>query len=244
MASPIIQLFALQEVDTRLRGLTSGIDELEKAADEIARQAEETRSRVDARRQEAGDLDRRRREIEARLRDEEEKTKTRRMRMQRIRNDRELAALRHEIDLGKESSSLLEEELLKIFEILEVKTAEIGGLDEELRAHQERLDERRLELEMKREELRERLEATRAERAKIAADLDPDLIARYDVLRSRRAGVAVVEIRQGDCSGCGLRLPPQLLTQLHRNQDLIPCPSCHRILYTSIVRPDPAPSSS
>jgi uncharacterized protein len=125
-----------------------------------------------------------------------------------------------------------------------VKNAEIGGLNEELRAHQERLDERRLELEVKREELRERLEATRAERAKIAADLDPELVARYDVLRSRRAGVAVVEIRQGDCSGCGLRLPPQLLTQLHRNQDLIPCPSCHRILYTSIVRPDPVPSSS
>ena len=109
MASPIEQLFALQDVDTRLQALHTQISDLEKVAGTVAEQASETRRRVVVQTQEIADHDKRRREIENRLRDEEERIKNRRMRMQQIRNERELAAVKHEIDLSRESNALLEE---------------------------------------------------------------------------------------------------------------------------------------
>ena len=57
MASPIEQLFALQDVDSRLQALNTQMSDLEKAADTVAEQATETRRRADAQRQEIADHD-------------------------------------------------------------------------------------------------------------------------------------------------------------------------------------------
>jgi uncharacterized protein len=243
LPSSIEQLFALQDVDSRLQALHLQISELEKAAVEVATQATATRARANLQRQEVADLEKRRREIEGRLRDEEQRIKNRRMRMQQIRNERELAAVKHEIDLSRESNALLEEELLQIFETLDGRNAQLKTLDEELAAQEAQLEERQLEVEAKREELRERLEATTAERNQLAAAIVPGDLDRYDKLRARRGGVAVVAIRQGNCGGCGVQVPPRLLLEIHRNLDVVPCPSCNRLLHTSIAR-TPTPASA
>jgi hypothetical protein len=33
------------------------------------------------------------------------------------------------------------------------------------------------------------------------------------------------------CSGCRLQIPPQLIAEVKRSQDLHTCPYCHRMLY-------------
>jgi predicted nucleic acid-binding Zn-ribbon protein len=43
--------------------------------------------------------------------------------------------------------------------------------------------------------------------------------------------VAIVAIRNGICAGCRLQLPPQLLAEVKRSEDLQSCSYCHRILY-------------
>ncbi|MGH7803973.1 MAG: zinc ribbon domain-containing protein, partial [Candidatus Binatia bacterium] len=85
------------------------------------------------------------------------------------------------------------------------------------------------------------LQATTAERNGLAGAIDPADLDRYDRLRARRGGVAVVAIRQGHCAGCGVQVPPRLLLDIHRNSGVVTCPSCYRLLYTSIARtPTPA----
>jgi uncharacterized protein len=243
LASPIEQLFALQDVDSRLQALNTQISDLEKVAGTVAEQASETRRRTEAQKQEIAEHDKRRREIETRLRDEEERIKNRRMRMQQIRNERELAAVKHEIDLSRESNSLLEEELLQLFETLETKNKVLETLSADLTKQEAELEERQLDVDAKREELGERLAATIAERNGLAAAIDQSDLDRYERLRARRAGVAVVPIRQGNCGGCGVTVPQRLLLEIHRNVDVVPCPSCNRLLHTSIARtPSPAPA--
>jgi hypothetical protein len=48
---------------------------------------------------------------------------------------------------------------------------------------------------------------------------------------SRRGGLAVVEIRGGTCQGCHMNIPPQLFNLIQRNEQVIPCPNCQRILH-------------
>jgi hypothetical protein len=33
------------------------------------------------------------------------------------------------------------------------------------------------------------------------------------------------------CAGCRLQIPPQLVAEVKRSQDLHTCPYCHRMLY-------------
>ena len=61
--------------------------------------------------------------------------------------------------------------------------------------------------------------------------VDGDLRRRYEMIFSRRGGVAVVAVRGGTCQGCHMHVPPQLFNELKKFRDVRQCPNCHRILY-------------
>ncbi|MBI2962751.1 MAG: hypothetical protein HYY35_03285 [Deltaproteobacteria bacterium] len=231
MASPIQQLYALQHVDTELRALRLELGALEGAAAEVKTAVGAKRSVTQAKRQEVAELERQRRDVETRLGEEEEKTKDRRMRMQRIRNEKELGALRREVEISRELSAQLEESLLRILDGGDGKLGELKVLEDDLAAAERQLVAVEQQLAERRQALAADLERLTAERARAAAQLEEGVRQRYDLLFERKGGLAVVEVRkEGDCGGCRMRVPPQLITQIHRNADVVFCPSCQRIL--------------
>jgi len=231
LPSPIERLYALQHVDTELRALRLELSALEGAASELKTEVGTKRSVTQAKRQEMVELERQRRDIEAKITDEEEKTKDRRMRMQRIRNEKELAALRREVDVSKELSTQLEESLLRLLDGGDSKVAELKTLEEELTVAEQKLAKREREHAERSQALAADLERLTAERSRIAGELEESLRKRYDLIFERKDGLAVVEVRkEGDCGGCRMRVSPQLITQIHRNSDIVFCPSCQRIL--------------
>jgi uncharacterized protein len=231
LASPIERLYALQHVDTELRALRLELSALEGAASELKTEVGTKRSVAQAKRQEMAELERQSRDLEAKISDEEEKTKDRRMRMQRIRNEKELAALRREVEASKELSTQLEESLLRLLDGGDSKVAELKKLEEELTAAEQKLAEREREHAERSLALATDLERLTAERTRIAGELEESLRRRYELIFERKGGLAVVEVRkEGDCGGCRMRVAPQLITQIHRNSDIVFCPSCQRIL--------------
>jgi hypothetical protein len=64
-----------------------------------------------------------------------------------------------------------------------------------------------------------------------AAKVDGGLLARYTKLKGARKEQALAPIREGICCGCRLQVPPQLVAQVKRADDLHTCPYCQRILY-------------
>jgi len=231
LPSPIDQLYSLQHVDTELRALRLELAALQDAAGELKTTVGTKRSVTQAKRQEVNDLERQRRDIEARISDEEEKTKDRRMRMQRIRNEKELGALRREVEVSRDVSVQLEDQLLKLLDGGEGKIAELKTLEEDLAVAEAELAESERAHQERSQALAADLERLVNERTRIAADLEEPLRKRYDLIFERKGGLAVVEVRKdGNCGGCRMRVPPQLITQIHRNADVVFCPSCQRIL--------------
>jgi predicted nucleic acid-binding Zn-ribbon protein len=234
LASSIDHLFALQRVDTELRALKLELAALGGAAGELKTSVGTKRSVTQAKRQEMADLEKQRRDIEAKLSDEEEKTKDRRMRMQRIRNEKELGALRREVELSRELATQLEETLLKLLEGADGKVGELKVLEDDLLIAERALIERERELAERTRALADDLERLTNDRERAAAAIEDSLRRRYDLIFERKGGLAVVEVRkEGDCGGCRMRVPPQLITQLHRNVDIVFCPSCQRALCVS-----------
>ena len=83
------------------------------------------------------------------------------------------------------------------------------------------------------------LEAQRRDRA---VHVEKSLLARYTKLKAARKDHALAAISGGICSGCRLQIPPQLIAEVKRSQDLHTCPYCHRILYwDGEVPADPKP---
>jgi len=230
-------LASLQKVDREIKeksetkAVLSG--EVRRREEEIqAKQAE-----VSAVRSEWEEKERLRREKERLLQEESRKTMERRMRMSRIKNIRELQALQREIDQIKQNNALLEEELLKLMEELEASAASFKEKEEGLKKLEQEWDGRRSEMEAQMAEIDRLVADSSTVRHAIATQLNADLIKRYELIFSRRGGIAVVAVSEGTCQGCYMNLPPQLWNEIIRSDKLILCPSCHRILYHSPTLP-------
>lgn len=236
----IDRLAALQEIDRQLREKTELVraseGELAELESQLTQQRELTRQAREAR--DASDA--RRAELEAQLGAEEGKMKDRRMRLNRVRNEKELQALRREIEVSKEANQQTEEELLRVLEALESLVAAATEAEQRLAeleaASVAKIRERRTGMG----QLLEDVAREREVRDRMASALDAGLRRKYEQIFERRGGTAVVEVRNGTCQGCHMNLPPQLFNELQRTRDVRMCPNCHRILFWRAERLEPA----
>ena len=79
------------------------------------------------------------------------------------------------------------------------------------------------------------LEALVSSRQDLVKRTAPDLVALYAIVAATRRGTAVVEVRDGHCSACHVRLRPQNVIEIRRSERVFQCESCSRILF---VPPD------
>jgi len=224
-------LATLQLVDQSLHTKTRAVAEGEGRVAALEEAVRAQTAAASAARDELAALGVRQRDLEGRLAVAEAKMKDRRMRITRIRNDKELGLARREVDLLKEETGTLETELVAVMEQVEAATAKLQGLDAELARLVAERDREASELRETLARLSAEIERERAARSELAQTIDDDLRRKYEMIFSRRGGLAVVEVRSGICQGCRMRVPPQLFNQIQRNAEVILCPSCQRMLY-------------
>ncbi len=61
--------------------------------------------------------------------------------------------------------------------------------------------------------------------------IQPAVFAQYQKLLLSKAGIAIAEARGEACSGCYMSIPPQVFVNVKKNESIITCPQCGRILY-------------
>ena len=231
MREQIETLATLQDVDREIKEKSRAREQL---LAEIRKREEEIQTKKNEVAQLKAEWDGRdtlRKEKEQFLQEEGRKATEKRMRMNRIRNIRELQALQHEVDQIKQSNAQLEEELITILEDLEARGAALREKEEELRGAEDAWSGKRGELEAQVAEI-DRVVAERSSmRQTIAAQLNGELIQRYELIFARRGGMAVVAVAEGICQGCYMNIPPQLGNEIIKSERLNLCPSCNRILY-------------
>ena len=234
------QLAALQEIDRQQRDKTVLVQSLEGAVADLEGRLMQLRDVTRAKQAERDAIETKRRELEAHLEDEEAKMKDRRMRLNRVRNEKELQAIRREIEVGKEANQQLEEEVLAVLEALDNLNGAAAAAERELAELESTaaagIAERRGRIEV----LVAEVGRDREMRRQLAAALDGALLRKYEQIFERRGGTAVVEVRSGTCLGCHMHLPPQFFNELQRSQEVRVCPNCHRILFWRAERLDPA----
>jgi hypothetical protein len=72
----------------------------------------------------------------------------------------------------------------------------------------------------------------RSKRDKFIPFIDKKLLDKYErILRNKKDSVAVVPIRNGSCQGCFMTLPPQTINEVRKDDKIVICENCSRILY-------------
>ncbi len=62
----------------------------------------------------------------------------------------------------------------------------------------------------------------------------------YTRLQDKSVRPAAIHIANGNCQGCFLALPPDVVNKIHDSIDLIKCPNCYRFLFVPEEEPEEA----
>ncbi len=157
-------------------------------------------------------------------------------RLPQIKTQKEYVAVLKEVDTAKKLAKELQAKIDSLNGTLGSLTAEKSEKDDELAKSSEQANARCAEIDASLVAVNEKLAEMERQRDILLEDLPKSLRKRYELLMSRRAGVAVVEARGGACLGCHMHLPPQMFNSLFTVNEIQSCPHCNRLLY--VTAPD------
>jgi uncharacterized protein len=148
-----------------------------------------------------------------------------------VKTNQEYHAIQHEIAFAQTAVKDIEDKILERMVEADDLTAAVKRAETELTAEQKKVDAEKRALAAEVAGLKGTLEQVQTERAATVGALDPKVLGIFDLVSRRRHGVAVAEAREGVCTICHVRLRPQVFNNVRRNDQIIQCDSCQRILY-------------
>jgi len=227
----IKRLTGLQAIDQEVRSHERELSKISARVDDLQARVEQQAAELEQLKTEERESAVARRELERTLAEGEVQIRNKRMRLSLIKNERELQALGHEVEMLKESNQRVEAELLARMDGGDQQTVRVKEISEGLERDRAELKDARKAIAGEIEELRARIEARRRDRESLAGQIDANMRQRYETIFDRRGGFAVVPVKAGTCQGCRMRIPPQLFNLIQRYEAIHFCPNCQRILY-------------
>jgi len=193
----------LQEITLLLQGLTSEFDKSVKE----------------------------RRDRESDLEVHESQVAKLRARLTELKTNKEYQTHLFEIEMANKKKGAIEEQILLLMERVEKFQEEMKQGQAKAEESNRLFTEEKKRLDAMTAQYKKEMAELEDRRRTVTGALDTALLARYDKIRATRKDVAIAPIRNGICSGCRLQLPPQLVAEVKRSDELQTCSYCHRILY-------------
>jgi uncharacterized protein len=148
-----------------------------------------------------------------------------------VKTNVEYQAMQKEIGFAQGEVKTLEDRILELMVEADDITADVKHAETALAATQKEVDKEGQALAAEMSALKSRIDELTTNRTAVVSSLDPKVLSVFDLVARRRNGVAVAEARDGICTICHVRLRPQIFNTVRRNDAIMQCDSCQRILY-------------
>jgi predicted nucleic acid-binding Zn-ribbon protein len=231
MLPDIERAIRLQILDDRNAVLAKEIAALPKHIAEIEKKLESHQRRLDVDRAALTANQKGRKSAEGDIQTAEQKISKLKTQMMEAKTNDQYRAFQHEIEFCQQEIGRHEEKILELMTSAE-------PLDQAVKAAEAALGVEKKAVEAEKAKARERtaadqkeMESLKQERAKIISEMTPKVASEYERIRKGRAGVAIAEVVGNRCSRCNIVVRPQLLQELKRNESIMICENCKRMLY-------------
>ena len=157
-----------------------------------------------------------------------------------VKTNHEYTALLHEIATARAEKDAIEEKILVLMEAADGLTAEQKTADAALAKTRAEGEKTRSALSAERSTIEAELTRLAHERSREAREIEAPVLAKYEQLLKQRRGVAIAAMTGELCTACHVRMRPHVAQQVRRNDSIVQCDSCQRMLY--YIAPVTAPS--
>jgi uncharacterized protein len=160
-----------------------------------------------------------------------------------VKTNREYQLMLQEIETAQNDIRAREDRILDSMMESDELTAALKKAEAALKSVEKEAGAERQLLDQEIAELRAELDRTGDAREKLAGEIDHGVLAIFEQVARGRKGIAVAEARDGMCTICHVRLRPQVFNEVRRNDSIIQCDSCRRILYFAGESPAAVPQT-
>lgn len=200
----------VQDLEDEIEGLTIRIEKIKKEIDEFQKAVSQKKAEIN----------------EAQISVNRYKEQ-----LEDVKNNREYDTLSKEIEFQSLEIELCNKKIREAQTRIEEKA-------NELQENEEIIKERQNDLEVKKGELDEIMEETRAEEEKLKekvteleARIEPRLLTSFKRIRKNaRNGLGIVYVQRDACGGCFNKIPPQRQLDIKMHKKIIVCEYCGRII--------------
>jgi predicted nucleic acid-binding Zn-ribbon protein len=221
----------LQNLDDRVMELTKEISTLPRHIAEIEKRLESHQRRLDHDRAGLSANQKDRKKFEGDIQMSEQKISKLKSQMMDAKTNDQYRAFQHEIEFAQQEIRRAEDRILELM-------SESEPLEKAVKAAEGALGAEKKEVEAEKSTAREKTAADQkeidglvAERKSILSEMTPRIASEYERIRKGRAGVAIVEVVGGRCSKCNMQVRPQILQELKRQDAVMVCENCKRMIY-------------
>jgi len=157
-----------------------------------------------------------------------------------VKTNHEYHAMQQQIAATTTELGKVEEQILVNMMAADEIAATLKAAQAQLKADETSIRDERQAIEADAKAAEQTIAESTAERATVVALMDRNNVAIFERLLKARQGVAVAEFASGICTMCRVRLRPMIYDQVRRNEDIVQCDYCQRILYYVPRKAEPA----
>ena len=224
-------LVKFQSAETEFRRLEVLLAEIPVRRRAIAQRQDAERAKLEDVRSAVEVAQKSRKQLEASVQDLETRRSKYKGQLMEVKTNKEYTAMLHEIEAVEKEIRAKEDQILADMERLEGLAAEVRRAEGTHKETEATLSDERKVLDAREAELLVIATGARQKREEVQKGVPPAMVALYERVARLRGGVAVCLAQDGMCGGCHVKLRLQLWSDIRRNEALIQCPTCQRILY-------------
>ena len=232
MEQRIESLQKLQTVDLRIRELTEGLEKYPNEINDLKKDLLQREASINLKETTLSELNAQRDGLESSLRSNQESIKKSEERLFAIKTHKEYEALQKEMTDTKKENLEIEDRTISVMAEIEETEEALAEEKENYATLKEQYAREIAEKEKKIEELEVSRKPAEREKSEILSTIDPKILPLYERI-FKRNGRALALAENEKCTSCNMNIPPQLYNEILKQTQLVQCPSCKKILYTS-----------
>ena len=148
-----------------------------------------------------------------------------------VKTDKEIKALQLEEEISKEQCEFANEEIARLESIIDAKEIDKEELKVTLEEIQKESQEIRKSIETEMAEIEKQRADVYGTKQKLVSEMSQKILTFYEKIRKWAANTTVVPVRKQACYGCFMRINDKTYAEVIKQDDIVTCPHCGRILY-------------
>jgi predicted nucleic acid-binding Zn-ribbon protein len=161
-----------------------------------------------------------------------------------VKTNTEFHAMQHQMAAVKAEIDQFESRTLEVMMRADELAAALKAAEVRLKAEEAAVAAERKAIEAERVESEAALNALAAERSALVGQIDPRVVSTFEKIARLRGGQAMARAEKERCVVCQVRLRPMVFQAVIRNDEIVQCDSCQRILYFVPPAPGQQPSAA